>query len=55
MKDCENARRPVEPPVPLHDPRFHYTPAAATDVQRTWAKYGWMPPSKREVAHEHHA
>ena len=23
-----------------------YTPAAKTDVTKTWTKYGWVPPSK---------
>jgi len=23
-----------------------YAPASATNVQRTWKKYGWTPPSK---------
>jgi hypothetical protein len=42
------------PPYRLTDSRFNYVPAAATDVARTWAKYGWIPPSKaKEPAHEH--
>lgn len=35
----------MKPAIPLFDPSFVYTPAAATDVQRTWRKYGWIPPS----------
>jgi hypothetical protein len=34
------------PPVPITDPRFQYVPAAATDVQQTWRRFGWAPPSK---------
>lgn len=30
----------------LTDPRFVYVPAAATDVQATWRRFGWRP--KRE-------
>ena len=25
------------------DPDFEYVPAAATDVQRTWRRFGWVP------------
>jgi hypothetical protein len=28
------------------DPKFRYIPAAATDVQQTWRKFGWSPPSE---------
>jgi len=31
------------PSIPLGDPRFIYYPAANTDVQRTWARFGWTP------------
>ena len=29
-----------------------YAPATATDVQRTWKKYGWTAPSKDPVTVE---
>jgi hypothetical protein len=25
------------------DPKFKYVPAAATDIQATWRKFGWRP------------
>jgi len=25
------------------DPDWVYTPAAATDIRRTWLKFGWQP------------
>lgn len=31
------------PPVPLTNPQFPYVPAARTDVQATWRKFGWTP------------
>ena len=27
----------------LLDPTFKYTPAVATDITKTWAKFGWTP------------
>ena len=46
--------KPTMPPYRLTDSRFNYVPAAATDVARTWAKYGYIPPSKiKGGAHEH--
>jgi hypothetical protein len=45
-----NATKPTVPAIPLHDPRFVYTPAAHTNVQATWARFGWVHPSQ-EKAH----
>jgi len=41
-----NTKHPCLPAIPLTDKRFAYQPAAATDVQATWARFGWTPPSK---------
>lgn len=29
------------------DPDFVYTPAAATDITKTWRKFGWVPLSEQ--------
>jgi len=31
-----------------NDPTFVYVPAASTDVQKTWLKFGWSPPSQAQ-------
>lgn len=38
--------------APLLDPTFKYINAAATDVQSTWRKFGWTPPSAVKERHE---
>lgn len=30
----------------LLNPNWVYTPSDQTDVQRTWARFGWKPTSK---------
>jgi len=37
------------PTVPLSHPDFVYYPAAATDVTRTWRKFGWTPVQREGV------
>ena len=33
----------TKPRARILDPNFVYTPAASTDVQKTWRKFGWVP------------
>ncbi len=30
----------------LLDPSFKYTPSTKTNVQNTWRKHGWIPPTE---------
>lgn len=30
----------------IDDPKWVYVPAASTDITKTWAKFGWTPPSQ---------
>lgn len=45
----------VQPPTPepthplLLDPEFRWVRGA--DVQKTWRKYGWVPPSETKFRH----
>ena len=39
----QTASRRTEPSIPASDPRFKWTSGA--DVQATWRRYGWTPPS----------
>lgn len=41
----------MTPTIPIHDPRFRYTPAAKTDITQTWRRYGWVPPTEANPAH----
>ena len=58
----ENAEQPQQPqPQPQSAPTLtmpeqsllqgrEYIPAAGTDVQATWRKFGWVPPSVQKGA-----
>lgn len=40
---------PAKPQSGLMDPKFQYRPAANTNVQETWKRFGWTPLSQKEV------
>lgn len=39
-------RNPKWEPPSLLDPTFEYRKAVQTDVQKTWRRFGWIPPSE---------
>lgn len=41
------AHKRTEPFVPVGHPDFKWT--AGADVQATWRKYGWVPPSEQRA------
>ncbi len=45
MDKYDNAPRLTMPKVPAGHPDFKWTSGA--DVQKTWRKYGWTPPSEK--------
>ncbi len=44
MNDIIKAKR-TDPFIPVGHPEFIWTTGA--DVQATWRKYGWVPPSEQ--------
>ena len=45
----ENAKR-TDPWIPIGHPEYKWTSGA--DVQATWRKYGWTPPSEYRSDYE---
>ncbi len=39
----------ITPSLPLANGR-PYTPAAATDITKTWERFGWVPPDRKRQA-----
>jgi len=42
---AQKLQKPVRPS--LSDPNFVYIPANITNVQNTWKRFGWTPPSEK--------
>ena len=38
--------KPAKPAAGLMNPAFQYRNASNTNVQDTWKKFGWVPPSE---------
>lgn len=47
VNEWNRPARTVLPPVPVTNSKFEYKPAVDTDVQRTWARFGWFPPRRK--------
>jgi hypothetical protein len=50
VNERPNPQQPCAPHIHVTDPRFVYVPAAATDVAKTWQRFGWFPPSQHKEA-----
>lgn len=48
MSNTADTPRITFPTVPLTDARFAY--ARGADVQATWRRFGWVPPSETKPA-----
>ena len=42
---AQKLQKPVRPS--LSDPNFIYVPSNVTNVQNTWKRFGWTPPSEK--------
>lgn len=51
MNQPQPARR-TEPTVPVTSPDFKHTRGA--DVQATWRRYGWVPPTEQKLSQKDH-
>ena len=43
----------TEPTIPVGHPKFIWYGAAATDVQRTWRRFGWKPVNVKKQGADH--
>lgn len=50
MNDTIDTPRIVFPTIPVTSPDFTY--ARGADVQSTWRKFGWVPPSEARAIPE---
>lgn len=46
--ETSGAPRLTMPTIPASDSRFKWTNGA--DVQATWRRFGWMPPSEKRTS-----
>lgn len=47
LKQTMEALAAPEPRGRLVDPHFPYVHSSSTDIRKTFARYGWVPPSEK--------
>tara|TARA_R110000772_G_scaffold21011_2_gene58128 strand:+ start:96 stop:290 length:195 start_codon:yes stop_codon:yes gene_type:complete len=52
MTQAQKLQPPTKPTDGILNPNFKYTPAANTDVQAVWRKFGWTPASESKQGKE---
>lgn len=48
------ARKQKAKLIGIHDPNWQYTRTLDTDIAKTWAKHGYIPPSKMRQSKKPH-
>jgi len=54
---CEQCKQQIvddipDLPIGLTNPHFRWVASKDTDVQATWRKHGWVPPTEQKAKHE---
>ena len=50
MSEQTKQTNQVKPAAGLMNPNFQYKNSSNTNVQDTWKKFGWVPPSQKAPA-----
>jgi len=52
-REIAHAQRVQQHNASLLNPKWEYVPASKTDIRKTWAKFGFKPPSEQKVVDKH--